>query len=118
MDELTPEEFEKKDKAAQARQDAAWERAKAKGMSKKEFLEARHRGQLKASRDIADIEKRMGIEPRFNMPRSGGGVGGGVDIEGLPKRLRPGGGKQFKKGGYVKAADGCVKKGHTKGKMV
>jgi hypothetical protein len=31
---------------------------------------------------------------------------------------RPNLGRMFKEGGYVKAADGCVKRGKTKGKMI
>lgn len=61
----------------------------------------------------------------------GGGSGAGVDIEGLPKKLKPGP-KNMKKGGSVKSkpkkmanggsaskrADGCAVKGKTRGKFV
>lgn len=51
----------------------------------------------------------------------GGGSGAGVDIEGLPKKLKSGP-KNMKKGGVVgsasKRADGCATKGKTRGKMV
>jgi hypothetical protein len=42
-----------------------------------------------------------------------------VEDEKLRKKdMRPNLGKMFKSGGYVKAADGCAKRGKTKGTMV
>ena len=56
--------------------------------------------------------------PKYHRMPSGGGSGAGVDIEGLPKKLRPGP-KNMKKGGSVsKRADGCAIRGKTKGRMV
>jgi hypothetical protein len=40
----------------------------------------------------------------------------GKSKEELQKKAK--GGKVYAKGGYVKAADGCAKKGRTKGRMV
>ena len=74
---LSPEEFKKKDKAAQIRANESWERAKAKGMSKKEFLEARHRAELKASRSMANVERDFNIEPKFKIVRDNEGGRGG-----------------------------------------
>mgnify|MGYP006287830479 CR=1 FL=1 len=52
----------------------------------------------------------------------GGGSGAGVDIEGIPMRLRPSGGKKFKKGGKIKSAsaraDGIAQRGKTRGKVI
>ena len=131
MDDLTPEEFAKKEKAREARLEASWERAKEKGMSKEEFMDARRRGEMKASRDVNALEKRIDLESRtYKDPSSGrvrsepklsGGLGGGIDIEGLPQRLRPGG-NRMAKGGKIKSAsaraDGCAQRGKTRGKIV
>ena len=58
---------------------------------------------------------------RHGIIRGGGGSGAGVDIEGLPKKLRSGP-KNMKKGGKVssasKRADGIAQRGKTRGKMV
>jgi len=54
------------------------------------------------------------------MPSTGSTSGGGIDVEGLPKKLK-GGLKNFKAGGSVSAskrADGCAVKGKTKGRIV
>jgi len=130
---LSPEEFDKKDKASQARADAAWERAKAKGMSKEEFLDARNRAQLQASRAVKNIEKDSNTEPKFKIVRddkgnkgsgggggrgSGGGGGGGgmfPDIEKVPGKKQP----KMKNGGMVKSsaskrADGIAIRGKTR----
>jgi len=130
---LSPEEFDKKDKASQARADAAWERAKAKGMSKEEFLDARNRAQLQASRAVKNIEKDSNTEPKFKIVRddkgskgggggggrgSGGGGGGGgmnpTDIEKVPGKRQ----LKMKKGGSVssasKRADGVAIRGKTR----
>ena len=127
MDDLTPEEFAKKEKAREARLEASWERAKEKGMSKEEFMDARRRGEMKASRDINALEKRIDLESRtYKDPSSGrvrvepklggaGGVGGGIDIEGLPQRLRPGP-KRMAKGGVAKSIDGIAQRGKTRAK--
>ena len=131
MDELTPEEFEKSERKAQDMRERMKERALAKGISEKEYMEMRHRAELKASKDIAALEKRMDKEARTYKdlstgqvrvePKFGGGSGAGIDIEGLPKRLRPGP-KNMKKGGKVKSAsaraDGCAIRGKTRGRMV
>ena len=37
---------------------------------------------------------------------------------GIPESTRGTMGRSYKKGGYVKAADGCAKRGKTKAKMV
>jgi len=132
MDELTPEEFEKSEKKAQDKRDLMKERALAKGMSEKEYMEMRNRAELKASRDIAALEKRIDKEARTYKDLSTGqvrvepklgsaGVGAGIDIEGLPKKIRPGP-KNMKKGGKVssasKRADGIAQRGKTRGKFI
>jgi len=127
MDALTPEEFEKSEKKAQDMRERTKERALAKGMSEKEYTEMRDRAQLKASRDIAALEKRIDKEARTYKdpstgqvrvePKFGGSSGAGVDIEGLPKRLRPGY-KNMRQGGSVssasKRADGIAIRGKTR----
>jgi len=68
-----------------------------------------------------EFKARVERAIRDRGPISGGGSGAGVDIEGLPKKLKPGP-KNMKKGGMVgsasKRADGCATKGKTRGKMV
>lgn len=125
MDEF--EEFEKSEKKYQDMRERSKERALAKGMSEKEYMEMRNRAELKASKDIAALEKRIEKEARTYKdlstgqvrvePKFGGGSGAGVDIEGLPKKLRPGP-KNMKKGGSVKAKsiDGIAQRGKTRAK--
>ena len=77
-------------------------------------------------KQLRDLIDRSGIQRSTSgtlAPRGGGGgSGAGVDIEGLPAKLRPRGGKQMKKGGKVKSAsaraDGIAKRGKTRGKIV
>jgi len=126
---LSPEEFKKKDKAAQARAEAHWERAKAKGMSRKKYIEAMTKAEIKASRSMANVERDFNIEPKVKIVRddnggrggSGGrGSGGGgmnpTDIEKVPGKRQ----FKFQSGGKVSAskrADGIAKKGKTRGKI-
>jgi hypothetical protein len=126
MDELTPEEFEKSEKKAQDKRELMKERALAKGMSEKEYMEMRNRAELKASKDIAALEKRIDKEARTYKDLSTGqvrvepklgsaGVGAGIDIEGLPKKIRPGP-KNMKQGGMTRSIDGIAQRGKTRAK--
>jgi hypothetical protein len=142
---LPPEEFKKKDKAAQARAEAHWERAKAKGMSRKKYIEAMTRAEIKASRSMANVERDFNIEPKVKIVRDDdpfkpkaaysptippfirdeggrggrGGGGGGMnptDIEKVPGKRQ----FKFQSGGKVSAskrADGIAKRGKTRGKV-
>jgi hypothetical protein len=58
----------------------------------------------------AELEKMKEI---LDKPKGNGGGGGG----GIPK-VGPKKPTDMKKGGYVRAADGCAKRGRTKGRMV
>ena len=106
--------------------------------------EFRNRPENKAK--LAELEERLRAESKEPFPKmqkeaeraksmwdkfrerhgiirgGGGGSGSAIDIEGLPAKLRPRGGKQMKKGGKVKSAsaraDGCAKRGKTKGKIL
>ena len=98
---------------------------KGKALTKKQ------ESQLKKAFD--DMDKDLGIDKlddeeglrrifeKVGKQRSSGargGVGGGgmnpADIEKVPGK-KP---LKMKSGGYVKSADGCAKKGKTKGRMV
>jgi len=98
---------------------------KGKALTKKQ------ESQLRKAFD--DMDKDLGIDKlddeeglrrifeKVGKQRSGGargGVGGGgmnpADIEKVPGK-KP---LKMKSGGYVKSADGCAKKGKTKGRMV
>jgi hypothetical protein len=98
---------------------------KGKALTKKQ------ESQLKKAFD--DMDKDLGIDKlddeeglrrifeKVEKKRSSGargGVGGGgmnpADIEKVPGK-KP---LKMKSGGYVKTADGCAKKGKTKGRMV
>jgi len=73
------------------------------------------------ARSLAPYEQKA--EEMRRGSRQGRGAGGiDVDIEGLPQRLRPSGGRRMKKGGKVssasKRADGIVQRGKTKGRFV
>ena len=128
---LSPEEFKKKDKAAQARAEAHWERAKAKGMSRKEYIKAMAQSEIKASRSMANLERDFNIEPKVKIVRDdnggrggsggrGSGGGGGMnptDIEKVPGKRQ----FKFQSGGKVSAskrADGIARKGKTRGRFV
>lgn len=129
--DLSPEQFEKKDKAMQARAEANWERAKAKGMSRKEYIEAMARSEIGASRAMAGVYKNLDMEPKVKIVRddkgsrgggsgrSSGGSGGGGGM--FPDTERVPGKKQhkMKKGGVVrssasKRADGIAIRGKTR----
>ena len=130
--DLSPEQFEKKDKAMQARAEANWERAKAKGMSRKEYIEAMTRSEIGASRAMAGVYKSLDMEPKVKIVRddggskgggsgrsSGGGGGGGGGM--FPDTERVPGKKQHKmrNGGVVKSsaskrADGIAIRGKTR----
>ena len=77
-------------------------------------------------RSLAPYEQKAEeMERRDGKQSRGGGRGAGgidVDIEGLPQRIRPSGGRRMKKGGKVssasKRADGCAQRGKTRGKFV
>ena len=71
---------------------------------------------LDNEKGLRDIFERVEKKQRSSGAR--GGVGGGgmnpADIERVPGK-KP---LKMKSGGYVKAADGCAKRGKTRGKMV
>ena len=76
----------------------------------------------KRFKEMQKLEERP-LPKYHRMPGTGGGSGAGVDVEGLPQRLRPGP-KKMAKGGSVKVssaskrADGIAKRGKTRGRMI
>ena len=89
-------------------------------MSSSDKAEVRHRAD---ARSLAPYEQKAEEMRRGSKQGRGGGAGGiDVDIEGLPQRLRPSGGRRMKAGGKVKSAsaraDGCATKGKTRGRMI
>ena len=88
-------------------------------MFEKDFKELKRAESDKKFREQQKLEERP--LPKYHRMPSGGGSGAGVDVEGLPKKLKSGP-KNMKKGGVVssasKRADGCATKGKTKGRMV
>jgi hypothetical protein len=77
-------------------------------------------------RSLAPYEQKAEeMKQRDGKQSRGGGRGAGgidVDIEGLPQKIRPSGGRRMKKGGSVKSAsaraDGIAKRGKTRGRIV
>ena len=103
------------------------------------FVNQKEYASEKTANQVAERKNQQFGEHRFsaekysdivqrNTPKSsvsiglGGGSGAGVDVEGLPAKLRPRGGKQMKAGGKVgsasKRADGIAQRGKTRGRMV
>ena len=60
--------------------------------------------------------KNVGILPAIAKSAREDGFIGGKDKE--KEKAEQGAATGMKKGGYVKAADGCARKGKTKGRMV
>jgi hypothetical protein len=78
---------------------------------------ARAKQEKAAAEDKARYERDKAagkIKSTFPRGSAGGGGMNPADIEKVPGK-KP---LKMAKGGYVKAADGCVKRGKTKGKMV
>ena len=115
-----PEEPKKAKRESVKRETAKAEKpAVQTDMFEKEFKELKRAESDKKFREQQKLEERP--LPKYHRMPSGGGSGAGVDVEGLPKKLKSGP-KNMKKGGVVssasKRADGCATKGKTKGRMV
>jgi hypothetical protein len=98
---------------------------KGKALTKKQESQLRKAfDDMDADLGINKLDDEKGLQRIFEKAEKArsssarGGVGGGgmnpADIEKVPGK-KP---LKMKSGGYVKSADGCAKKGKTKGRMV
>ena len=92
------------------------------------FVNQKEYSSEKTANQVAERRNQQVGEHRFsaekysdvvqrNTPKASGSsaLGGGIDIEGLPQRLRPGP-KRMAKGGVAKSIDGCAQRGKTRAK--
>lgn len=67
-----------------------------------------------ANQAKANAKQKAAIDEKLKSIREGGEEA----VKGMSEGRMDAMGNAYRKGGYVKKADGCVKKGHTKGRMV